>query len=112
MRDWLWRYGPTVIRHQLALKRNLKKQGHYPDPLGDGFVCEMTLMCFRHSLVGHQFNKRRFSSLMANSPHLVEMVWRDQGRLSAASSMSPPRWLIMKHLGHFKDLPDSHWQNL
>jgi hypothetical protein len=39
---WLWNYGPSVIRQQLALKRELTRLGYYPSPLDDYFVREAT----------------------------------------------------------------------
>ena len=103
MRDWLWKYQrPTVIWWQIWLKRDLKARGHFPQPLGNQFVRELTEMLMKDAAYWPgEIDWNQFRNRMRASTQMVEDVIRNQAELAKRDAMPPPHFLVMKHLGYF-----------
>jgi|SRR5215510_9379491 len=102
MRDWLWKYGPSIIRRQLSLKRGLKKRGYYPKLLGDNFVREYTEHCVWASVIIDTIDRRHFRRVMRQAPATIEYVVQHQHDLAQEETLPRRHWLVMRHLGHFQ----------
>lgn len=102
MRDWLWKYGPAVIRQQLALRRALKERGHYPKPLGDAFVRDYTQHCVRSSIIINTISKPAFRRYMKDAPKTIDHAIRHQRELAQTEPLPAIDYLVMRHLGYFQ----------
>jgi TPR repeat protein len=94
---WLWNYGPSVIRQQLALKRELTRLGYYPSPLDDYFVREATEQALLLTADGAPLSIAMPSFIR----HMkTEVAGGIDGAVQAKGKRGYPiDWLVKAHLG-------------